>query len=105
MLGNIWKSLSCERYTELASKEMETNLTQLERIGYRLHHFLCTFCRRSKRQFHLIERALFENKLCCHDHNSRTSDDVSPNVNDAGLTLDAKERIKKAVLSKSQIDK
>jgi hypothetical protein len=43
---------------ELASKELVTKLTFKEKISFYFHHFICTFCRRAKRQFKVIDKSL-----------------------------------------------
>jgi ribosomal protein L31E len=43
---------------ELASKELVTELTFKEKLSHNLHHIICTFCRRAKRQFKIIDKTL-----------------------------------------------
>ena len=58
-LNDAWRHFTCKRYSELASKSLDAPLSALERASFYLHHVLCTFCRRSKRQLDLLERG------CC----------------------------------------
>ena len=86
MIGKIWKNVTCERYTELASKSMETELTSFEKFLYFIHHIVCTFCRRSRRQFLLIEKAL-----------SQFEKDDEASKQAVSLPKEAKQRIKSSL--------
>jgi hypothetical protein len=81
LLVTFWRLFTCEHYTALCSKELETPLSIKERLALNLHHLICTFCRRSRRQMHLIDRSCAKLLKCKED-------------NAAKLTAEAKERIR-----------
>lgn len=86
MLGAIRKllySFTCQHYTELSSRRLDGELSNFERAKFYLHHAICTFCRRSTRQFVLIERAT---EKLVHEET-------------LALSKEAKERMKNSVKS------
>lgn len=87
LIGKMWKQVTCRRYTELASKSLDQPLTGREKVSFWLHHFICTFCRRSTRQLKVIEQAA--QRISSEPGLYSNSDD--------GLSAEAKERIKEAL--------
>lgn len=47
--------LSCRKYTERASRNLDQPLTGWDRAGFVFHHYFCFFCRRFNRQIHQLE--------------------------------------------------
>ncbi|MCB0334809.1 MAG: hypothetical protein KDD62_00845 [Bdellovibrionales bacterium] len=90
MLNQIkkcWHFFTCERYTELASQELDQKLCGLDRWGFLFHHAICTFCRRSRRQLKVIEKASLKLDL-----------EGSLGANESqGLSEAAKQRIKQSL--------
>ena len=89
-LQNKLHNFSCEHYTELCSRSMEVPLTPVQKVKFWLHHVVCTFCRRSRRQFSLIEKA-------CH----RIDDEEI--TGDAVLSDVAKQRLRNALEQHDQV--
>ena len=50
--------LSCQEASHLISEHQERSLTTRERLGLRLHLWLCISCRRFERQIALLRQAL-----------------------------------------------
>ena len=57
LLRSFFFAFTCEHYTELSSRRLDGDLSLFEKAKFSLHHVICTFCRRSTRQFVLIEKA------------------------------------------------
>lgn len=49
--------LSCQQATELMSQEQDRPLTLAERIGLRLHVWMCTGCSNYRRQMSVLREA------------------------------------------------
>lgn len=49
--------LSCKRATELMSQEQDRALTVSERIGLRLHVWICAACNQYRRQMSVLRAA------------------------------------------------
>lgn len=92
--------LSCERYTQLASRAIDAPLTLREKLQFWAHHMLCVVCRRFRRQIALIEKAAkrYENSA-----SGATSEDISaPSLGaDVKMPLDVKARIESNLREKS----
>ena len=81
--------LSCERYTESMSKDIDKEpLSGWERLRYRFHHIICYNCRRYLKQSKFLERAAPQ--LFSEDKDSACK---------TRLSDDARARIEKAVSS------
>ncbi len=49
--------LSCRQATELMSQEQDRSLTMAERIGLRLHVWICAGCNNYRRQMRVLRAA------------------------------------------------
>lgn len=49
--------LSCKQATELMSQEQDRALSVAERIGLRLHVWICAGCHNYRRQMHVLRAA------------------------------------------------
>jgi hypothetical protein len=49
--------LSCKQATELMSQEQDRPLSLTERVGLRLHVWICTGCNKSRRQMSVLRDA------------------------------------------------
>lgn len=85
-------TLSCDEATRLASATMDRRLSSVERVGLRLHYLCCRFCRRYRRQLHFLRQLLRR-----RDAHIAAEADVST----ATLPPDARDRIKRALISNS----
>jgi hypothetical protein len=88
----IFEIFTCRHYTELASKELDQKLSLKEQVIFLLHHIICTFCRRSRRQFFVIDRAL-KSKL--HSACANEKEDDFEFIASERLTKESKARITK----------
>ena len=70
----------CEAICEMASRSLEEPLTLAERVRVRLHFAICVWCERYWKQLRLIRRTVRE---------------TEPPA--AGLSAEARERIKRAL--------
>lgn len=77
--------LSCEKYTESASKLLDQDLPLLERIRFRFHHLICINCRRFYRQINAIDR-------CCE-----SAHESVPGPNQFGLSEQAKQKLQSSI--------
>ena len=50
--------ISCKHATELMSQGLDRRLTWGERLGLRLHLFICIGCRRTIAQFRFLRQAI-----------------------------------------------
>lgn len=80
-------SPNCKDATRLQSEALDRSLPLLQRIGLRIHLFLCIWCRRYGQQIRFLRVA---SKRCEHDHFEVPVKTLSP---------DARERIKQALES------
>lgn len=86
MLKKYLHYLTCEKYMELSSKELNSSLSPFEKLSHRFHHLICTFCRRARRQIRVIDEALRNSSNhCCSD---------SSKIN---LTPSQKSRVREAI--------
>jgi hypothetical protein len=91
-MSSFWNKffiISCKKYCEYASMDIDgAKLNQHEKVSMKLHHFVCTFCRRYSRQLKLIEAAT-KNML------------IAEKSIDANLRLNqsARDKINKAIIS------
>ena len=76
--------LSCERYTELASKAQDAPLNWSEKPMFYFHHVICMVCRRFRRQLCAIDEA--SKRLIDGEHHG-----------DCCLPDNSKERLKAAL--------
>ena len=81
--------ISCEKYTELASRQLDEQLSLGQRILFWGHHLLCLVCRRFRRQLHLIHDA----SHCIAQH--ELDDDAF--ASEKALNDAQRERIKKSL--------
>ena len=81
-------SLSCRRYSELASRRLDGPLSFSENALYWFHHMLCITCRRYNRQISMIEKALGR---AHQEPLDQTIEQAAP------LSDDGKERIRAAL--------
>ncbi len=81
--------LSCKRAGELISLSLETKLSQWQRIALAIHLCGCRWCRRFRRQLRLVAQA-------CRAW--ARSDRTTEAAADATLSLEARERIRRALL-------
>ena len=62
---------SCREVSRLVSESLDRKLTLKERIGLRIHLFICEFCRRYEKQIAFLHRVLHMEYdpalLCCPD--------------------------------------
>ena len=80
-------SPTCQRATRLQSEAMDRRLSFFEKLGLRLHLFLCKWCRRYGAQLKFLRSAARE----CEEHVSRQEPQM--------LSPEARERIKHALQS------
>jgi len=90
---NFFHSFSCKHYCELASKNIDTELSTKESILLKLHHALCLFCRRYKSQIEMIE------ETCC---SMAKNNELNPSSKLNGKLKDklsdkCKEKIKESI--------
>ncbi len=78
--------LTCKDASRLVSEHQERPLGFRERLGLRLHLWMCANCRRFERQIHLLRRAL--RKAASHAETDAQGPELSP---------EAHERIRKAL--------
>jgi hypothetical protein len=78
--------LTCKDASRLVSEDQERELGFQERLGLRLHLWMCAQCRRFERQIQLLRRAL-----------RRMAAQTDVDMQIASLTPEARERIRKAV--------
>src|SRR5436190_22132796 len=80
-------SPSCKEATRLQSEAVDRKLSLFERLGLRIHIFLCKWCRRYGGELKFIRSAAGQ----CEEH-------VCPDVPE-GLSPEARERIKQKLQS------
>ena len=80
-------SPTCKRATRLQSEAMDRRLSFSQKLGLRLHLFLCKWCRRYGRQLKFLRSAV----RGCEEHESREAPQ--------GLSPEARERIKQKLQS------
>ena len=80
-------SPSCKEAARLQSEAMDRRLSLQERLGLRLHLFICKWCRRYGSQLRFLRSAAHE----CEEH-------ASPAL-PQGLSPEARERIKQKLQS------
>ena len=78
--------LTCDEASKLLSDGMERTLTRPERIGLRLHLWICRACRRFRRQILLLRRLM---------HGLAQED--PPEDSAPGLTEDSRARLRDAI--------
>jgi len=85
-------TLSCDEATRLASATMDRRLSSVERVGLRMHYLCCRFCRRYRRQLHLIRQLL-----------RRRDAQIAAEADASAATLppDARDRIRRALIRNS----
>jgi predicted anti-sigma-YlaC factor YlaD len=77
--------ISCKKAARLVSAAVDHELTPFEKISLRFHLIMCRFCRRYAKQIDLLHQV------------SRSIGESPPDKAAAGLSSEAKERIKKNV--------
>ena len=88
---SLFHAFSCQYYSELASKALDTELSSKESFYLKFHHILCLLCRRCKSQIEAIE------KTCC---SMAKENELIPNSKKAGsikLSEECKNKIKQNV--------
>ena len=83
---NFFHDFTCQHYSELASKNIDTELSIKESILFKLHNVLCLLCRRCKNQIETIE------KTCC---SMAKNNDLNPS--NERLSDKCKEKIKQSL--------
>lgn len=78
--------LTCKDASRLVSEGQERKLGFRERLGLRLHLWMCAQCRRFERQIQLLRRAL-----------QRMAAQTDVEAQTTSLTPEARERIRKAI--------
>lgn len=86
MVRKLLHYLTCEKYMELSSKEITGELSPIEKLSHFVHHIICTFCRRARRQIKVIDEAMKKASNACCSENS-----------DLTLSKDQKERVREAI--------
>ena len=56
----MFKIFTCKLFSEAHSRSLDGELSPVERVRYKLHYFLCLYCRRFARQLRLIDNAAVE---------------------------------------------
>ncbi len=80
--GIAFLSPSCKEASRLQSQALDRKLPFAQRLGLRIHLFLCRWCRRYGKQIRFLHDA-------AHKHPDQLSE-PDPNI----LTQDARERLK-----------
>lgn len=83
--------ISCKRATELVSRGLDVPLSAGERVRLMAHLFICSFCRRFKRQMELIRMALKQSQEQGID-------------SEAEIKLSAEEKLQMLEQIKKQLD-
>lgn len=68
--------ITCEEYTELASKRLEDDPTPFERRAFFIHHIICFVCRRFLRQLRAIHEGC--ERLADSAYGGADSPEMSP---------------------------
>jgi hypothetical protein len=87
-LGNL--SLRCQQATRLQSEAMDRRLSFFQKLGLRLHLFLCKWCRRYGEQLKFLRSAARESE----EHESRQEPER--------LSPEARQRIKQRLESSQE---
>lgn len=85
------KLFTCKRFSESHGRQLDgQDISLLERFRYRLHYYLCLYCRRYAKQVDFLDRASRQvcSRVDCCDASSETDELPSQ------LSPAAKERIK-----------
>ena len=83
-------SMSCKEAARLQSEALDRELSLRERLGLRLHLFLCKWCRRYGNQLRFLRSAAHE----CEEHASAALPQ--------GLSPETRERIKQKLQSSQE---
>jgi len=83
--------LTCREASRLISESQDRKLRLHERLGLRMHLWMCINCRRFERQISMIRRLL-----------RSPSNPETPDSQDAGLPSDAQERIRQAMIEREK---
>jgi predicted anti-sigma-YlaC factor YlaD len=75
--------LTCKEASRLVSEGQDRKLALRERLGLRLHLWMCTHCRRFEQQIRLLRRMSIQAEV---------------EAQEVVLTPEARERIRKAVV-------
>lgn len=81
--------LTCKEASKLVSEGQERGLGLREKIGLRLHLWICVNCRRFERQLHLLRQVL-----------QRMATQADVVMQTPSLSPEARERIRKAIAEK-----
>lgn len=81
--------LTCKEASRLVSEGQERKLALRERLGLRLHLWMCARCRRFEQQIRLLRRSL-----------RRMSIQAEVEAQEVVLTPEARERIRKAIVER-----
>jgi hypothetical protein len=81
-------SPNCREASRLQSLALDHKLSLRQRIGLRIHLFICKWCRRYGKQLHFLSRI-------AREHPEELAEPVSQKLSD-----DARERIKESLRSK-----
>jgi len=88
--------LSCEKYTESASKQLDQQLSFGERSRFVFHHFICVNCRRFFGQLKAL------NGFCSSAINVELIAEPTSDTQSALLSAEEKERLQSAIAATKQ---
>lgn len=83
--------LTCKDASRLVSERQERKLGFRERLGLRIHLWMCAQCRRFEQQIQLLRRAL-----------QRISAQTDVEVQTTSLAPEARDRIRKAIAEQNR---
>ena len=88
---SLFYAFTCQYYSELASKALDTELSAKESIYLKLHHVLCLLCRRCKTQIEAIDNA------CCSMSKNNELNPISKAHSLKKLSEECKNKIKEEI--------
>lgn len=83
---------TCEEVSRLVSESLDRSLSFRERIGLRIHFFMCEFCRRFREQISFIREVL--------SHYQRAIDDGTAMSPEIALSPGAREKTRSLLSEK-----
>lgn len=84
--------LTCKETSHLVSEALDRRLSLHERVGMRLHLWMCAHCRRFETQLQLLRRALRED----------TRERPEPELGYADLPPEARKRLLATIAARTQ---
>ena len=79
---------NCKKVTRMVSESMDRKLPLHQRMGIRVHLFMCKFCSRYRKQLLLLREAMRLKERCVEDKGSPIT-----------LSPEARERIKRSFIN------